>query len=91
MCNHDNKDLIGVENGIKCRACGKVFASFAEIEKDRAAEAPKDAPQTPEIEPIVEEPKEKVSQVKEPLKKASDDKSAKKAPTKKTPSKKGAK
>lgn len=91
MCKHDNSDLIGIEGGIKCRACGKIFTSFAEIEKDRAEETPKDAPQSGQIEPKVEEPKEDLVKEEEPLKKASEAKSTKKAQAKKSPSKKGAK
>lgn len=34
-CKHELKDLIGLADGIKCRACGKLFKDFTEIEKDR--------------------------------------------------------
>lgn len=91
MCNHSIEDLIGTEDGIKCRACGKTFKNFAEVEKDRAQETPKDAHQDGEIEPKVEEPKEDLVKEEKPVKKASDAKSGTKAPAKKSPSKKGAK
>ena len=35
MCKHYNKDLIGEAGLIRCRACGKVFKDFTEIEADR--------------------------------------------------------
>lgn len=35
MCKHKIDDLIGIEGGIKCRACGKIFGNFGEIEADR--------------------------------------------------------
>lgn len=46
-CKHELPHLMGTADGIVCRACGRVFASFAEIEADitpepkKAAEAPK--------------------------------------------------
>ena len=94
MCKHDNKDLIGTAEGLKCRACGKVFKDFKEIEADRKKSQPEEPkidasealPET--FEPVVEE---KDAQVEKPLKKASDAKSGGKAPAKKSTSKKGAK
>jgi hypothetical protein len=91
MCKHDNKDLIGTEAGIKCRVCGKVFKTYAEIEADRAQQdAPQERSEAAQqtFEP---EPKEINAQDEKPEKKASDAKSAKKPATKKAPSKKGAK
>ena len=94
MCRHDNNDLIGDANGIKCRACGKVFASFAEVEADREKSEPQE-PQTDASELLPETfdgiVKEKDAQVEKSLKTASDAKSAKKPAAKKTSSKKGAK
>lgn len=94
MCKHDNRDLIGDANGIKCRACGKVFASFADIEADRKKSEPQE-PQTDASEAAQkvfdEVVEEKDVQTEKPLKKASDAKSDKKPATKKAPSKKGAK
>ena len=34
MCKHELQHLIGTEDGIKCRNCGKIFKSFAEIQAD---------------------------------------------------------
>ena len=34
-CNHATEHLVGTAEGIKCRVCGKVFATFDEIVKDR--------------------------------------------------------
>lgn len=94
MCNHDNKDLIGVEGGIKCRACGQIFPSFKELEVDRKKSTPQE-PATCSSEDVQEtfEPvvKEKDVQEEKPVKKASDAKSGTKAATKKATSKKGAK
>ena len=33
-CRHDIKNLLGTADGIVCRRCGKVFASFAQIEAE---------------------------------------------------------
>lgn len=91
MCNHDNKDLVGVADGIRCRACGRVFASYAELEADRTKTEPQE-PHTDASEPLTATfdsvGKEKDAQVEKPLKKASDAKSGHKAATKKTASKK---
>ena len=35
MCNHEQQHLIGTSEGIKCKLCGKVFKSLAELEADR--------------------------------------------------------
>ena len=32
MCTHEQPQLVGTAEGIRCRACGKVFNSFAELE-----------------------------------------------------------
>ena len=37
MCNHEQPQLVGTAEGIRCRTCGKLFHSFDEIERDRAA------------------------------------------------------
>ena len=39
MCTHETPQLLGTAEGIRCRACGKLFGSFAEVERDRAAAA----------------------------------------------------
>ena len=47
MCTHEQPQLVGTAEGIRCRACGKVFNNFAEIERDRAAaDAPAEKPKT---------------------------------------------
>ena len=46
-CKHEQKDLLGRADGILCRACGKVFASIAEVEKDRKADKPAPKPKAP--------------------------------------------
>lgn len=50
MCRHEQAALIGSAEGIRCRTCGKLFHSFEEIERDRAAAgapAPADKPKRP--------------------------------------------
>lgn len=37
-CNHATEHLVGTAEGIKCRVCGKVFATFDELVKDRKEE-----------------------------------------------------
>lgn len=47
MCRHEQAALIGSAEGIRCRTCGKLFHSFDEIARDRAAAdapAPADKP-----------------------------------------------
>lgn len=34
-CRHEVEHLVGTKDGIKCRNCGKTFATFAELEADR--------------------------------------------------------
>lgn len=34
-CRHEVEHLVGTKDGIKCRNCGKMFATFAELEADR--------------------------------------------------------
>lgn len=34
-CTHAVEHLVGTKDGIKCRNCGKTFATFAELEADR--------------------------------------------------------
>lgn len=92
MCKHDNKDLIGTSEGIKCRVCGRVFKSYAEIEKDRQSE---DGP-TNASEALPDTSDKAVKEItipeEKPVKEASDAKSAKKpaakAPASKTSSSK---
>lgn len=35
ICTHDVEHLVGTKDGITCKNCGKVFATFAELESDR--------------------------------------------------------
>ncbi len=35
ICRHEVEHLVGTKGGIKCRNCGKMFASFAELVADR--------------------------------------------------------
>lgn len=37
-CSHATEHLVGTAEGIKCRVCGKVFATFDELVKDRKEE-----------------------------------------------------
>ena len=74
MCNHDVKDLIGGAGYIKCRACGKTFKDFKELEADREPlpfsepekpeEPPKEIAQDGQIEPKIEEPKKDTTKKK---------------------------
>lgn len=34
-CRHEVEHLVGTKDGITCKNCGKVFASFAELVADR--------------------------------------------------------
>lgn len=34
-CRHEVEHLVGTKDGIKCRNCGKTFATFAELVADR--------------------------------------------------------
>lgn len=49
-CRHEVEHLVGTKDGIKCRNCGKVFATFAELEADR----PK--PKKEQVEEVAEKP-----------------------------------
>ena len=40
-CSHATEHLVGTAEGIKCRVCGKVFATFDELVKDRKEDTPK--------------------------------------------------
>lgn len=56
-CKHEVEHLIGTKDGIKCRNCGKTFATFAELEADRPKEKEVEAPA--EAIEAVEAPAEK--------------------------------
>lgn len=56
-CTHAVEHLVGTKDGIKCRNCGKMFASFAELVADRPKKQEKKAPA--ETIEAVEAPAEK--------------------------------
>ena len=56
-CLHEVEHLVGTKDGIKCRNCGKTFATFAELEADRPKKQEKKAPA--ETIEAVETPAEK--------------------------------
>lgn len=37
-CTHPVEHLIGTADGIKCRVCGQLFPSYADLVKDRGAD-----------------------------------------------------
>lgn len=57
-CLHENAYLIGTAEGIRCRRCGKLFATFADIYPEPVP-APEETNETPAPEPevIPEKPK----------------------------------
>lgn len=56
-CTHAVEHLVGTKDGIKCRNCGKTFATFAELKADRPKKQEKKAPA--ETIEAVEAPAEK--------------------------------
>lgn len=56
-CLHEVEHLVGTKDGIKCRNCGKSFATFAELEADRPKKQEKKTPA--ETIEAVEAPAEK--------------------------------
>lgn len=51
MCTHDRAALVGTARGVECRACGKVWDTYAEYEAETSpkpaeepAKEPKEAP-----------------------------------------------
>ena len=48
MCRHEQAQLVGTADGILCRACGKIFANFEELEQERD---PKEEPQAEQAKP----------------------------------------
>lgn len=46
MCDHNITLLMGTADGIVCRGCGRLFASFDEIKKETDP-APAEAPESP--------------------------------------------
>lgn len=52
-CNHETHLLMGTADGIVCRGCGRLFASFAEIhpEAESVPQAPTEAQDKPKRAP----------------------------------------
>ena len=50
-CNHDLQFLMGTADGIVCRACGRVFKDFAEIQGVVDAPAPEKPAEKAEAAP----------------------------------------
>ena len=57
-CTHAVEHLVGTKDGIKCRNCGKMFATFAELVADRPKKQEKKV-EAPAEEVAVETPVEK--------------------------------
>lgn len=58
-CTHAVEHLVGTKDGIKCRNCGKTFATFAELEADRPKKQEKKVEAPAETIEAVEAPAEK--------------------------------
>ena len=61
-CKHELPHLMGTADGIVCRACGRLFASFAEIEAEKNTPEPVKAAETAQESP---KPKAKAKKKKE--------------------------
>lgn len=59
ICTHAVEHLVGTKDGIKCRNCGKTFATFAELEADRPKKQEKKVEAPAETIEAVETPAEK--------------------------------
>lgn len=57
-CRHEVEHLVGTKDGITCKNCGKVFASFAELVADRPKKQEKKV-EAPAEDVAVEAPAEK--------------------------------
>ena len=91
MCKHDIAHLMGTADGIVCKKCHKVFPDFETLEADRKGES---APEiTPEADPAAETEEAPEITPAEPAEPAPAETSVeeKKAPAKKTASKKAKK
>ena len=62
-CTHAVEHLVGTKDGIKCRNCGKTFATFAELEADRPKKQEKKVEAPAEVIEAVEAPAEKPKKV----------------------------
>lgn len=49
-CKHDVKALVGCAGGICCKACGKTFASYADVLADRKESPNETAQEQPKVE-----------------------------------------
>lgn len=59
-CTHAVEHLVGTKDGIKCKNCGKTFATFAELEADRPKKQEKKVEAPAEVtEAVTEAPAEK--------------------------------
>lgn len=58
-CTHAVEHLVGTKDGIKCRNCGKTFATFAELEAGRPKKQEKKVEAPVETIEAVEAPVEK--------------------------------
>lgn len=58
-CTHAVEHLVGTKDGIKCRNCGKTFATFVELEADRPKKQEKKVEAPAETIEAVEAPAEK--------------------------------
>lgn len=58
-CTHAVEHLVGTKDGIKCRNCGKTFATFAELVADRPKKQEKKVETPAETIETVEAPAEK--------------------------------
>ena len=47
MCRHELNQLVGTADGVLCRACGKLFPTFSELERDREPEKNAPEPERP--------------------------------------------
>lgn len=82
-CLHAVEHLVGTKDGIKCRNCGKTFATFAELEADR----PK--PKKEQAEEVTEKPTEEKTEAEKQEEEI--DETLKAAKEKKKTTKKGGK
>lgn len=58
ICTHDVEHLVGTKDGITCKNCGKVFATFEELVADRPKKQEKKV-EAPAEDVAVEAPAEK--------------------------------
>lgn len=59
-CTHENAFLMGTAAGIRCRRCGQVFATFADIYPEPVPEAiPEETNEAPAPDPEASQEKPK--------------------------------